>query len=108
VNSLPYPKDKIKEALLFALRANDEPVIREHLRVGYILLADFQKLSDAQIKSLQSWNKALARKTGEMTLDELRDEARAMSVIGDDAIAIQAKSANEMEVLMAELKGAGF
>lgn len=43
VCNLPYSKERIKQALVFALCLNKEPQRREHLKVGYILLADWQE-----------------------------------------------------------------
>jgi hypothetical protein len=39
---LPHPKQRIKQALVFALRMTKEPQMREQLKVGYISLSDWQ------------------------------------------------------------------
>ena len=36
-NQLPYPKQKIKNAIVEALRITDDPQLKEHLKVGYII-----------------------------------------------------------------------
>ena len=41
-NKLPYPKQKVKEALLAALLTTPDERMREQLKVGYIYLADWQ------------------------------------------------------------------
>jgi hypothetical protein len=109
INSLPYSKDRIKEALLYALRVTLDSSMRERLRSAYILLADFQQLSNEQITSLRNWNKTttMGRKSA-ITLDELREEARELAQEGEQAIIIQDKCAAEMESLLLELKSAGF
>jgi len=56
INSLPYSKDRVKEALLYALRVTIDPSMRERLRSAYVLLADFQQLSNEKIASLRNWN----------------------------------------------------
>jgi hypothetical protein len=41
-NKLPYPKEVIKKAIIAGLRSTENQQIREHLKVGYIPLADWQ------------------------------------------------------------------
>lgn len=41
-SKLPYPKQKIKEAIISALRSTDDPNIKEHLKFGYVQLAGWQ------------------------------------------------------------------
>lgn len=43
VDKLPYTKKQIKDALIAALRSTDDPQMKEHLKVGYIQLADWQE-----------------------------------------------------------------
>ena len=43
VRVLPHPKKHIKEAICLALRAIDDPKIKEHLKFAYISLADWQE-----------------------------------------------------------------
>lgn len=43
VRNLPHSKERIKQALVFALRLTKEPQMREQLKVGYISLADWQE-----------------------------------------------------------------
>lgn len=43
VNKLPYPKQRIKDAIISALRSADDPKLKEHLKVAYIQLSDWQK-----------------------------------------------------------------
>jgi len=40
---LPYPKERIKQALAFVLRMTKEPQMREQLKIGYISLAGWQE-----------------------------------------------------------------
>lgn len=40
---LPYSKQQIKEAIVAALRSTDDPQTKEHLKVGYIQLSDWQE-----------------------------------------------------------------
>ncbi len=41
-SELPFPKETIKQALLLLLRTRSDPKLREHLKSGFILLADWQ------------------------------------------------------------------
>jgi hypothetical protein len=42
LKKLPYPKSKIKAALITVLRMTDDPKIKEALRIGYIYLSSWQ------------------------------------------------------------------
>ncbi len=42
VSKLPYPKQQIKDAIVSALRNTDDHQSKEHLKVGYIQLSDWQ------------------------------------------------------------------
>jgi len=42
-SKLPYPKETIKEALITALKLTEDQQMKEHLKVGYIQLADWQE-----------------------------------------------------------------
>ena len=47
---LPHSKERIKQALVFALRMTKEPQMREQLKVGYISLSDWQEgVGDATV-----------------------------------------------------------
>jgi hypothetical protein len=41
--SLPHSKDRIKKALIFALRSTKDSKLREQLKIGYLSLADWQE-----------------------------------------------------------------
>jgi len=43
VTKLPFPKEKIREALIFGLRANVDPKMKEMLKTAYIELANWQR-----------------------------------------------------------------
>ena len=43
VRNLPHSKERIKQALVFAIRLTKDPQMREQLKVGYISLADWQE-----------------------------------------------------------------
>jgi hypothetical protein len=50
VRKLPHSKERIKQALVFALRMTKEPQTREQLKIGYISLADWQEgVGDAAV-----------------------------------------------------------
>ena len=42
VSELPFPKEIIKQAVLLLLRTKGDPKLREHLKSGFIMLADWQ------------------------------------------------------------------
>jgi hypothetical protein len=41
-NNLPHPKNRIKQALVLAIRSTTDSKMREHLKSGYIMLAYWQ------------------------------------------------------------------
>jgi hypothetical protein len=41
-SKLPFPKDKIRQALIIGLRANSDPKMKEMLKVAYVELANWQ------------------------------------------------------------------
>ncbi len=41
-SKLPYPKDTIKNAIIAELRSTEDKQMKDHLKVGYIQLADWQ------------------------------------------------------------------
>jgi len=43
LRNLPHSKERIKQALVFAIRLTKDPQTREQLKVGYISLADWQE-----------------------------------------------------------------
>ena len=43
LNKLPYPKQKIKEALIQAMKITSDPQIKDHLKIAFISLADWQE-----------------------------------------------------------------
>jgi hypothetical protein len=45
IDSLPYPKETIKWALLTLLRIGEDSALRETLRIGYLRLADWQSFA---------------------------------------------------------------
>jgi len=42
-SKLPFPKERIKAALIFGLKATNDQQMKEILKVGYIQLADWQE-----------------------------------------------------------------
>jgi hypothetical protein len=107
VASLPYSKAQIKSAIQFALRVTTDGGMHAHFLSAYVSLADFQSLSDGQIKALQEWNKVIGQKR-RPTDGELAAEAAAMAQIGKEVIAIHERVAEEAAILANELKMAGF
>jgi hypothetical protein len=108
INTLPYLKTDIKEALKLALSVTADATMREQLKVAYISLADFQWLTEGETHALQLWNSALSKHataTGDLELDELGE---VVSAEADVVIAVQQRVADESHSLAQELKAAGF
>jgi hypothetical protein len=108
INSLPCSKDQIKPALLCTLGVTTDSVMREHLRNGFVALADFQELLDEDVKALQIWNQMTARASESMAPTPTQGLAAAISKVGETVTALQKRTMSEPESLMKELKTAGF
>ncbi len=100
IRSLPHPKEGIKAALLTLLPLTEDAQMREHLRSGYVLLADFQPLTDGEVRALQTWQMALTESPQKMV--------KLVGQSSDAALAVQARIAHDAAVLLTELKVAGF
>jgi hypothetical protein len=105
--SLPYSKSQIKSALQFALKITSDGAMHAHFINAYISLADFQSLSDDQIKALQVWNKVIGQRRGS-NKEEVEAEAAAIAKNGKVVTAIHERVAEEAAILANELKMAGF
>jgi hypothetical protein len=108
VRSLPYAESRIKEALQFTMRTTSDSAMREHLKVAYVSLAEFQELTDKEVNALQNLNRTLAKNPDELTIEELRREAKTRVNFADKTIEIQRKSAVEAEALASGLKASGL
>jgi hypothetical protein len=99
LSTLPYPKSRIKEALIHGIKEGDEPKFREQLKAAYVALAEWQAgLGDR-------------RGPGELTPEELADPAKAMARItaaGPDWLKVPESVATEATMLHAELNALGL
>lgn len=102
LSSLPHPKSDIKAALKIALGTTKDATMHEHLKVAYVSLADFQELTEIELRALHLWNSALSSPT--MTDRNLH----IISTEADAVIAVQNRIVDEGASLKAELEAAGF
>src|SRR6185369_14152976 len=56
INSLPHLKSEIRAALKAVLAVTTNVTMREHLKIAYISLAEFQTLSHREMLALRAWN----------------------------------------------------
>jgi hypothetical protein len=96
---LPYPKDTIKKAILVLLRATKDPSMREHLKSGYVSLADWQPGVGPSRVGLDVTKLDLASDTAEL--------ARLVVARNESANEWLPKAKAEQESLVAELKELG-
>ena len=61
LRSLSNSKSAIKAALKVALSVATDPNTRDHLKVAYICLADFQPLTEEETRALRQWNGATTK-----------------------------------------------
>ncbi len=102
VKKLPYPKKEIKEALIKVLKNTDDPQMKEHLKIGYI--------------SLSNWQEGVGEKDQGVDFSKIdrnqsaEDIARSM-VSAEQALGGKDWSKvilDEQETLMQELESLGF
>src|SRR4029450_689971 len=60
INSLPHLKSEIRAALKAVLAVTTNATMREHLKIAYISLAEFQTLSHREMLALRAWNIGVA------------------------------------------------
>jgi hypothetical protein len=87
---LPYSKTEIKSALKAAMRATDDPEMREQIKLEYITLADFIPDQVAEI-ARRNWEETAAvecetEKEGEVTVsaDAMDEVVRIQKGIADE------------------------
>ncbi len=106
VRSLPYSKNEIKTALKIALSVTADADMRDGLKVAYVTLADFQPLTEREIRALQLWNDALnSSAAGDFDIAAL---AKTLGAEGKVVTAVQNRVADEANSLEQELKSGGF
>lgn len=69
VRELPYPKERIKAALIVALRATTDKKVTEQLKGGYVFLADWQPGVGAEPISYGFGGMAPGASTEDMALE---------------------------------------
>jgi hypothetical protein len=100
VAKLPFPKARIKQALLVGLRATGDLSIRKILKVGYLQLADWQEGVGPTDQGVDVSNVAPDRK-----LSEIAEEVTRSSEAAEKWTAI---ADAEREGLKAELEKQGL
>jgi hypothetical protein len=100
LSELPYPKERIKEAILFGIQHTADLNVREQLKGAYITLAQWQTGFGAR------------RANAEMTPDDLKgtpsEIAARILAKGDELVKVPHEIAAEAELLMANLKALGL
>jgi hypothetical protein len=92
---LPYPKIKIKEALMIGIFATHDATARDMLKGAYVSLADWQEGIGPGLHDLD-----LTDRPG----DETRAQARRIVESGPAYLALSKRVTTEMEQLIKELK----
>jgi hypothetical protein len=100
IRTLPYSKGEIKTALILALGVTYDAAARENLRTAYITLADFQPLSETEVRALQLWNSAPSHLSADL--------AKRLVVQGELVSTVQRRIADEANLLAQELEAEGF
>ena len=99
---LPFPKSVIKSTIAYYLRQrNDEQTIR-HLELAYLLLADFQQISDDEWQSMEVME--TLQDTSDMSDREVQQLASHLADTGPVYHALQNRIWQESEQLQQELR----
>jgi len=96
INSLPHLKSEIRAALKAVLAVTTNATMREHLKIAYISLAEFQTLSHREMLALRAWNIGVA---------EAEAAASKLQTVSDVALQIQQRVASESKALKVEDAG---
>ena len=99
-SKLPFPKSRIKQAILCALKASQQPTQKQVLKVAYLQLADFQPGVGSKNVGLDLSNVDAARLTQDGLLALANDMASSQDLM--------ASAKAESEQLTAELAAAGY
>ena len=94
INSLPHLKSEIRAALKAVLAVTTNATMREHLKIAYISLAEFQTLSHREMLALRAWNIGVAEAA-----------ASKLQTVSDVALQIQQRVASESKALRVEDAG---
>jgi hypothetical protein len=90
VAQLPYPKARIKEALIHGMRTTDDPKFREQLKGAFMTLAQ--------------WQAGASKGPGEFSDEELKDPQKALArASSPDFLKIPETVSVEAKALLAEL-----
>ena len=104
-NKLPFPKEQVKSALLLMLHVTADEKKRESLKVGYLMLADFQP--DVGDKDIGVNVDDLVN-SASMSTEELLASAKRFTETMDGSDKWRARADSERAKLNEELKVAGF
>jgi hypothetical protein len=102
IKTLPYPKSDIKSALIAALGGTTDGHRREQLKIAYMVLADFQDLSEAELLAFQT---LFTRGAKPLSAEEMTP---AMLQHTEAIFPVIARIGQEASVLRQELKAAGI
>jgi len=97
INSLPHLKSEIRAALKAVLAVTTNATMREHLKIAYISLAEFQPLSHREMLALRAWNIGVAEAA-----------ASKLQSVSDVALQIQQRVASESKALKEDLEDSGL
>ena len=100
VEQLPYPKDEIKRDILLMLTVAKDPQLREHLKIAYIFLSEWQV-------GVGPTHKGLDAATIDFTKSPL-DLANEVASRAEDVQKWQPIVKAEEEALIGELRKLGF
>ncbi len=98
---LPFPKNVIKSTIAYYLRQESNDQAIRHLELAYLLLADFQQLSDDEWQSMEVMENL--QDTSDMSDREFQDLASHVADTGSVYHALQNRIWEESEQLQQEL-----
>ena len=95
---LPYPKEiigRVLEALMQTCR--DDPATQDQIASAYVILADFQSLTESEKSALSIWNSLVKEGASSGSNEKLVKVAQELNSVSETAMAIMSRARSEAE-----------
>ncbi len=95
---LPYPKEIIQRVLEGLLqRCGGDPATQDQLASAYVILADFQPLTENEKSALSTWQSLVNKGAGSGATDDMGNIVKELDSVSDVALVIMERTKNEAE-----------
>ena len=95
---LPFPKEIIQRVLEALLQGcGGDPATQDQLAAAYVILADFQPLTESEKSALSTWQSLVNKGAGSGTIDDMGIIAQELNSVSDIAVPIMERAKSEAE-----------